>query len=177
METYATHTSHYTHSPHHTTAHHSTYMYLGIMENSMLCIIFIHTLCLSILVMSARSVVSEIPPCTISTLWSITVAKGNQLKIFWRSFKILLPWSCKWNTFKEKWIEYIDHTQMRLQWVMRLLTTHKWDYWPHTNETNGLWDTWPLSLLKTQSAILIPYTFCQIQLIAPHGPLAVHVYA
>lgn len=53
------------------------------------------TLCLSILAIVSRSVVSEIPPCTISTLWSITVARGSQLKIFWRSFRIFLPCICK----------------------------------------------------------------------------------
>ena len=30
------------------------------------------------------------------------------------------------------------------------------------------------SLLEVRSTTLIPYTFCQIQRIAPHGPLAVH---
>ena len=31
-----------------------------------------------------------------------------------------------------------------------------------------------MDTFKVQSAILIQYTFCQIQQIAPHGPLAVH---
>lgn len=53
------------------------------------------TLCLSTLDIMLRSVVSEIPPWTISTLWSITVARGRQLKIFWRSFRIFLPCNCR----------------------------------------------------------------------------------
>ena len=31
-----------------------------------------------------------------------------------------------------------------------------------------------MATVKVESVILIQYTFCQIQQIAPHGPLAVH---
>ncbi|TNN59162.1 hypothetical protein EYF80_030612 [Liparis tanakae] len=53
------------------------------------------TLCRSILAITSRSVVSEIPPCTIRTLFSITVARGSQLKIFWMSLRIVLPCTCR----------------------------------------------------------------------------------
>lgn len=57
------------------------------------------TLCLSSLASMLRSVRSEIPPWRTSTFWSITVANGNQLKIFCSSFRIRFP--CIWDKNKK----------------------------------------------------------------------------
>lgn len=55
------------------------------------------TLFLSIELRKSRSVWSEIPPWTIRTFPSMTVAMGRRLKTSWHSWRISRPWVCRQN--------------------------------------------------------------------------------
>ena len=55
-----------------------------------------------------------------------------------------------------------------------ILTRNRAPQFPWDTAGSYLRNVKSLRMLKVQSAILIEYTFCQIQWITPHGPLAVH---